>query len=81
MKTFSRDSVYEQLSKIPEKCNNCICQAVCLGGCLHDNFITMKDINVPAPSNCNLQVFLTMRALKIYVSLLEEEKKCLFGKE
>lgn len=70
-----------QLYKIPEKCKYCICQSICSGGCMHDNLLLMKNINIPAECNCKLQKFLTEQALKIYISLTDIDKKYLFGEE
>ncbi len=75
------DVIYNQLYKIPEKCKYCICQSICSGGCMHDNLLLMKNINIPAECNCKLQKFLTEQALKIYISLTDIDKKYLFGEE
>lgn len=72
---------YVLLYKIPEKCKYCICQSICSGGCMHDNLLLMKNINIPAECNCKLQKFLTEQALKIYISLTDIDKKYLFGEE
>ncbi len=58
-----------------------ICQSICSGGCMHDNLLLMKNINIPAECNCKLQKFLTEQALKIYISLTDIDKKYLFGEE
>lgn len=78
---FEHDVIYNQLYKIPEKCKYCICQSICSGGCMHDNLLLMKNINIPAECNCKLQKFLTEQALKIYISLTDIDKKYLFGEE
>ena len=52
---FEHDVIYNQLYKIPEKCKYCICQSICSGGCMHDNLLLMKNINIPAECNCKLQ--------------------------
>ena len=86
---FQLGSIYSEKNKRTEflekmhlnshiKCKKCWCKNICIGKCAYSNYIKTNKIEEPYEPGCELTRKLYEKAVRLYSSLNEEEKKLLF---
>jgi uncharacterized protein len=56
-----------------KKCCTCWIRNLCVGGCIHDNYSFMGDIQTPYEPNCEYRRKVATEAIKIYIRLSDDE--------
>jgi uncharacterized protein len=62
-----------------EKCKTCWIRNLCVGGCVHDNYIMTGDISAPYEPNCELRKKVAIEAINIYIRLSDDDILEIFG--
>ncbi|AZR73663.1 hypothetical protein BBF96_09860 [Anoxybacter fermentans] len=58
-----------------ESCKNCWARYFCGGGCVGENYLSLKSLVKPYPPRCQLTKHILKKAIQVYCSSLTEEKK------
>ncbi|WP_162265429.1 PapB family radical SAM/SPASM ranthipeptide maturase [Abyssisolibacter fermentans] len=65
-----------------QKCSKCWARNLCIGGCIHTNYTSTGDINLPSDQFCNFTRKIWKELIKIYLRMSKEDINILLeGKE